>query len=103
MIFPGQYEYFDYSYFLRQASRAVATSGKSSILTAKQAEIAQLIDDYVSEYCFGESIDFTEQENYSVLNYVLVFDHIVQTIHKEIIKLIEGYKYEIKGIREERP
>lgn len=91
-------EYFDYSYFLRQASRAVATRGKVSILTAKQAEIAELIDDYVSEYCFGESIDFTKQENYSVLNYILVFDHIVQAIHKAIVKLIKGYKYEIKGI-----
>ena len=92
-------EYFDYSYFLRQASRAVATRGKASTLTAKQAEIAELIDDYVSEYCFGESIDFTNQENYSVLNYILVFDHIVHTIHRAIVKLIKGYKYEIKGIR----
>jgi type III restriction enzyme len=90
-------EYFDYSHFLRQASRAVATRGNESILTAKQSEIAQIIDDYVSEYCFGESIDFTEQENYSVLNYILVFDHVVQTVHKAILKLIEGYKYEIKG------
>jgi len=91
-------EYFDYSYFLRQASRAVATSGKESILTAKQAEIAQLIDDYVSEFCFGESIDFSKQEDYSVLNYIIVFDHIVQTIHRAIVKIIQGYKYEIKGI-----
>jgi type III restriction enzyme len=91
-------EYFDYSYFLRQASRAVATRGNKSILTAKQAEIAQIIDDYVSEHCFGESIDFTKQENYSVLNYILVFDHVVQAIHKATVKLIEGYKYEIKGI-----
>lgn len=91
-------EYFDYSHFLRQASRVVATRGKESILTAKQVEIAQLIDDYVSEYCFGESIDFTKQENYSVLNYILVFDYIVQTVHKAIIELIKGYKYEIKGI-----
>ncbi|MCX5885934.1 MAG: DEAD/DEAH box helicase family protein [Proteobacteria bacterium] len=91
-------EYFDYSHFLRQASRAVATRGTVSILTAKQAEVAQLIDDYVSDYCFGESIDFTKQDNYSVLNYILVFDHIVQTIHQAIVKLIEGYKYEVKGI-----
>jgi len=70
-------EYFDYSYFLRQASRAVAVRGTTSILTAQQSKIAELIDDYVSEYCFGEPIDFTKQENYCVLNYTLVFDHIV--------------------------
>lgn len=91
-------EYFDYSHFLRQASRAVAVRGKTSILTAQQSRIAELIDDYVSEYCFGESIDFTKQENYCVLNYTLVFDHIVQTIHQAIVRLIEGYKYEVKGV-----
>jgi len=91
-------EYFDYSHFLRQASRAVATRGKTSTLTAQQAKIAELIDDFVSDYCFGESLDFTKQENYCVLNYVLVFDHVVQTIHQAIVKLIEGYKYEVKGI-----
>jgi type III restriction enzyme len=91
-------EYFDYSHFLRQTSRAVATRGKTSILTAKQADIAQLIDDYVSNYCFGQLIDFTKSENYSVLNYIDVYDHIIQTIHQAIIKLIEGYKYEVKGV-----
>ncbi|MBI4721604.1 MAG: DEAD/DEAH box helicase family protein [Candidatus Stahlbacteria bacterium] len=91
-------EYFDFFHFLRQASKAIATRGKTSILTAKQAEIAELIDNYVSEYCFGESIDFTRQENYSVLNYSDVFDYIVQTVHKAIVKLIEGYKYEVKGV-----
>jgi len=91
-------EYFDYSHFLRQVSRAVAMRGKTSILTAKQARIAELIDDYVSERCFGEPIDFTKQENYSVLNYTIVFDFIVKAIHQAIVKLIKGYKYELKGI-----
>ncbi|MDI6752077.1 MAG: hypothetical protein QME07_04375 [bacterium] len=36
-------EYFDYSFFLRQASRAVATRGKTSILTSQQAKIAELM------------------------------------------------------------
>lgn len=89
-------EYFDYSFFLRQASRAVSTRGKTSILSAKQADIAAIIDEYVSEYCFGGVIDFSIQGNYSVLNYPTVFDHIVETISKAIIKLIEGYKFEVK-------
>ncbi len=91
-------EYFDYSHFLRQTSRAVATRGKTSVITAQQARVAELIDDYVSEYCFGEPIDFTKQENYCVLNYTLVFDHIIQNIHQAVVKLMEGYKYEVKGI-----
>jgi type III restriction enzyme len=89
-------EYFDYSHFLRQASRAVATRGGASVLTAKQAQIAGLIDDYVSEYCFGKVIDFTSPENYPILNYTLVFDHIVQTMHQAMVKLIEGYQFEVK-------
>lgn len=90
-------EYFDYNFFLMQASKAVATKGKSSILTAKRAEIAELMDDYVSVQCFNRQIDFTKSENYCVLNYPDVFDHIVNVIRQEIIRLIEGYKYEPKG------
>ncbi|OGV96344.1 MAG: hypothetical protein A2Z59_01860 [Nitrospinae bacterium RIFCSPLOWO2_02_39_17] len=89
-------DYFDYSHFLRQASRAVATRGKASVLTAKQAEIAEIIDEYVSECCFGECIDFANPENYHILNYQPVFDHVVETISRAIIKLIEGYKFEVK-------
>ena len=89
-------EYFDYSHFLRQVSRAVATRGKTSILSAKQAEIAEIIDSYVSEYCFGEQIDFTDPENYQVLNYQPVFDYIVEVISRTIIRLMEGYKFEVK-------
>ena len=89
-------EYFDYAFFLRQASRAIATRGKTSILTAKLAEIAGIIDEYVSQYCFGEAIDFSNPENYPVLNYQPVFNHIIETISIAIIKLIEGYKFEIK-------
>ncbi|HBR18205.1 MAG TPA: hypothetical protein DD725_11495 [Deltaproteobacteria bacterium] len=89
-------DYFDYNHFLRQASKAVSTRGKTPILSAKQAEIAGIIDDYVSEYCFGEHIDFINPENYHILNYQPVFDHIVETISMAIIKLIEGYKFEVK-------
>jgi len=89
-------DYFDYNHFLRQASKAVATRGKTSILSAKQAEIAGIIDDYVSEYCFGEYIDFSDSANYHVLNYQPVFDHVVETVSMAIIKLIEGYKFEVK-------
>lgn len=91
-------EYFDYNFFLMQASKAVATKGKSSILTAKRADIASLIDDYVSSHCFSKEIDFTKPENYCVLNYPDVFDHIVSSIRQEIIRLIKGYKYEPKGL-----
>ena len=89
-------EYFDFAHFLRQSSRAVATRGGKGILTSQQATIAGIIDDYVSERCFGTPIDFSLQENYQVLNFQQVFDHIVQVIHQAIIRMIEGFQYEIK-------
>jgi type III restriction enzyme len=91
-------EYFDYSFFLRQASREVCYRGDKAIITAGQAKIAELIDDYTSEICFGKSIDFTQAVNYCVLNYTPLYGFIVQTLHQAIVKLIEGYKYESKGI-----
>lgn len=91
-------EYFDYNFFLRQSSRAVAYRGNTAVITAAQAKIAELIDDYTSDICFRKSIDFTQPENYCVLNYTPVFDFIVQTIHQAIVKLIEGYKYDPKGV-----
>jgi len=91
-------EYFDYSYFLRQASKAITMRGRTGILSSKQAEVAGIIDDYVSDCCFGKKINFLDKDNYGVLNFTLVFDHIVQTIHRAIIKLIEGYSFETKGI-----
>lgn len=89
--------YFDYAQFLRQASRAVVTRGQTAVLTARQAEVAALIDDYVSSYCFGEAVDFTRPENYTVLNHVEVYDFVVQVVHQAIARLLQGYKYEVKG------
>jgi type III restriction enzyme len=80
-----------------QAAKAVATKGKAQILTAKRAEIAAILDDYVSNYCFNQQIDFTKPENYCVLNYPDVFDHIVNRLREAIIRLIEGFKFEPKG------
>jgi len=91
-------EYFDYSFFLRAAARAVAYRGNTAVITAGQATIAQLVDDFTSEYCFGKSIDFARAENYCVLNYTPLYDFIIQTIHQAIVKLIEGFKYESKGV-----
>jgi len=91
-------EYFDYSHFLRQTSRAVTIRENSPVLTAQRAKITELIDDYVSERCFGDIIDFSKPENYCILNYQLVYDHIIQTIHQAVVKLLEGYKYETKGV-----
>jgi type III restriction enzyme len=93
-----EYDYFDYSHFLRQASRAIVTRGGAPILTAKQSQIMGIIDDFVSTRCFGRAIDFSKPENYNILNYTLLYDHVVMAIHTAIVRLIEDYKFETKGI-----
>lgn len=91
--------YFDYNQFLRQAANAVALSGRGktdAILSARKAEIAALMDDYVSHYLFGQAIDFNLSENDNVLNYSPVFDHVVKEIRQAILKMIEGAQFEVR-------
>jgi type III restriction enzyme len=90
-------QYFDFAFFLRQASHAVASAGKESpILTAKHADIAALLDEYVSDYLFGQPIDFSLPENYNVLNFTLVFDHVVQHLRRAILTACEQARYSIR-------
>lgn len=90
-------QYFDYAHFLRRATQAIAMMGKNAILTGKQTEIAALVDEYVSGYLFGESIDFNDQKNYQVLNFTLVFDHIVNQMRSNILREAAKAQYEVRG------
>jgi len=90
-------QYFDFTFFLRQVSHAIATAGKGSpILTAKYADIAALVDEYVSNYLFGQPIDFSLPENYHVLNFTLVFDHVVQHLRRAILTACEQAQYSVR-------
>lgn len=90
-------QYFDFAFFLRQASQAIAIAGKGSpILTAKYADIAALVDEYASNYLFGQPIDFTLPENYRVLNFTLVFDHAVQHLRRAILSACEQAQYSVR-------
>jgi len=89
-------KYFDYHFFLRRAAQVVAREGKTQILTAKLAEIAALIDEYVTYRLFGQKIDFSQPENYQVLNFTLVFDHVVENVRRMILKATEEAQYEVR-------
>jgi type III restriction enzyme len=88
---------FGYNIFLSKAALAVAEAGKTIILSGHLAEIAQLIDDYVSNYLFGEQIDFDDPKNCLVLNNVLIFDHVVDEIRKAILLKLGELRYEQTG------
>jgi len=97
-IWKLENEYFDYNFFLRQAAHAVAYRGKTGLISGAMAHVAGIIDEYTSNCCFGTQINFDLPENYCVLNYTPVFDYIVQTVAQAIIKLIQGFKYEPRGV-----
>ncbi|HDH45390.1 MAG TPA: hypothetical protein ENG66_08450 [Thermococcus sp.] len=90
-------KYFDYSYFLSQASKAIARDRERTILSGNLAEVAALVDEYTTNYLFGEKIDFSKPENYQVLNYTLIFDHVVNSIREAIKEIMGEIKYEKTG------
>ena len=79
-----QNDYFDYSFFLEQVSRTITRTGKMSHLTAFSSDIAALVDEYVSRRLFTTEIDFTEPENYQVLQSQQVIDFIVNQVRSAV-------------------
>ena len=97
-IWKLENKYFDYNHFLSRAAQAVAKEGKAHLLTGHLAEIAAIIDDYVSNYFFGDTIDFSDSRNYQVLNFALIFDQVVNSMRNAILKIIGEITYETRGV-----
>lgn len=89
---------FSYSMFLAKASYAIAEGGKTSVLSGHLSEIAQLVDEYTSSILFGEKIDFEDPQNCLVLNYVVIFDFIVNQVRTAILRKLGELKYEQTGL-----
>ena len=88
---------FSYNMFLSKASHAVAEEGKTSILSGHFAEIAEIIDEHVSRHLFRQEIDFVDPKNCIVLNYVLIFNFIVEQVRKAILLKLGEMKYDYIG------
>jgi type III restriction enzyme len=88
---------FSYNMFLSKASHSVAEEGKTSILSGHFAEIAEIIDEYVSRHLFRQEIDFVDPKNCIVLNYVLIFNFIVEQVRKAILLKLGEMKYDYIG------
>lgn len=86
-------KYFDYSYFLQRAAEAVAVEKQRQLFTGRKAEIAALADEYVSTRLFGPGIDWGKPENYQVLNYILVWNHVVDNIRIAVKRLLGRIQY----------
>jgi type III restriction enzyme len=88
--------YFDFNFFLAQAASAISKEGKDALLTGRKAEIARLVDAYVSSRLFGREIDFSKPENYTILNYTLVFDHVVESGRRAVLQQVEAIRFEVR-------
>ncbi len=91
-------QYFDYHFYLQSATKAIARSGKTPLFSGLHSDIARLVDEYTTHWLFGREIDFTQSENYQVLNYTLVFDHVVETLRKAIVATAEQIRFETRGV-----
>ena len=89
-----QTDYFDYSFFLQQIARRVTQSGKMTHLTALISEIAALVDEYVSRRLFLKEIDFTEPDNYKVLQNQDVVEFISNQVRAAIQKATGDLQYQ---------
>lgn len=76
--------------------RGRAKEGRDALLTGKKAEIARLVDTYVCTRLFDCAIDFSKPENYTVLNYTLVFDHVVESVRRAILQQVEAIRFEVR-------
>lgn len=89
--------YFDYAFFLGQAAGAIARAGTPTpLLTAERARVSAVIDEYVGSYLFREPIDFTKRENYTVLNYTEVFEHVVRVVRNALVEAMDQGRYEVR-------
>jgi type III restriction enzyme len=88
--------YFDFNFFLAQATTAISKEGRDALLTGKKAEIARLVDAYVCARLFDREIDFSKPENYTVLNYTLVFDHVVESVRRAVLQQVEAIRFEVR-------
>lgn len=87
-------DYFDYNFFLQQIARTITQSGKMTHLTAFNSEIVALVDEYVSRRLFTEEIDFTDPDNYKVLQSQQIVDFIVNQTRAAIARATGDLQYQ---------
>lgn len=88
---------FNYRMFLSKAVHAVAEEGKSTILSGHFAEIAEIIDEYVSRCLLEEPVNFEDPKNCIVLNCVPILSYIVEQGRKAILLKLGEIKYSYVG------
>ena len=89
-------KYFDYDSFLRTTALIIASQGKTRVLSAKLADIAAVVDDYVSRRLFRSEVDFRDEYNYKVLADRNVLDFVTSTLRNVIHELLGQPQYDVR-------
>ncbi len=89
-------KYFDYAHYLQSVAKAIATQGKTQVLTGRLAEIAELVDEYTTHRLFRKTINFNQTDNYRVLAYKPVQDHVVNLFRNVLADLLGQPRYEVR-------
>lgn len=86
-------DYFDYFYFLQRVTRAITQSKKTTHLSGLAADIISLVDEYVTNRLFTQIIDFTEPENYKVLQSQPLIDFVANQVRAAIALATDDLQY----------
>lgn len=87
---------FDYDNFLRIITNHIILhkDGKTTAMSARRADLMDLVDTYVTKHAFGEVIDFTSSDNYRVLAHVPIHDFVLETMRNALTDLLGKVGYE---------
>jgi hypothetical protein len=84
---------FDYNQFLRNITQELikdATSVRTN-LSNYASEIMELVDRYCTDYVFGLTVNYDEDENYTVLNIMEVYSFIKQEFRKALNEFLLSF------------
>jgi hypothetical protein len=84
---------FSYNTFLRNVVKNIIGTGRRNVwLSAYSADLAGKVDEYLSEYIFGRSIDFKDEDNIKRLRNQGLFDFTVKEVRTKLMKFIQSVK-----------
>ena len=87
-------DFFDYNFYLQNITRIITRTKKMQHLTSHAAEIAALVDEYTTRRLFTEVIDFSESENYQVLQSQQIVDFATNQLRSAIAEAMGEIQFQ---------
>ncbi len=84
---------FSYNTFLRNVVKSIIGTNKGTAWLSRYfAELAGVVDKYVSEFLFNFQVDFEDENNVLHLRNQELFDFVVKEVRTQIMKFIQNLK-----------